>query len=69
MLLDYVRNVTESVINEKEAQGQQPACLLYSELLERLRTDALECMRELHRNGEFRAQVSGVNKEPSLTKV
>lgn len=68
MLLDYVRNVTESVIAGKETEGQQPACLLYSELLERLRSDALECMRELHRSGEYRAQVSGVNKEPTLTR-
>lgn len=68
MLLDYVRNVTESVIAEKETEGRQPASLLYSELLERLQSDALECMRELHRNGEYQAQVSGVNKEPALTR-
>lgn len=67
MLLDYVRNTAERIIAERERQGKSPASCTLFELMEEAREDITECMRELHRKGEYRASAT-VNKTPMLLR-
>lgn len=67
MLLDYVRNTAERIIAEKEQSDIVPATRTLNDLMHEVREDLTECMRELHRKGEYRASVN-VNKIPMLLR-
>lgn len=67
MLLDYVRNIAERNIAEKEQRDASPAGCLYREIIEEAKADILECMRTLARNGEYTARIT-INKEPMLIR-
>ena len=65
MLIDYVRNTAGRIIAEKEQNGVEPALCTLHELMNEVREDMTECMRELHRKGKYRASVN-INKIPML---
>ncbi len=67
MLIDYVRNTAQRIIAEKERAGKSPPCCTLSELMSELTDDVTECMRELHRAGEYRG-AKNINKIPMLLK-
>lgn len=67
LLMDYVRAKAERIIAERESLGRFPApCSMY-DILANIREDITECMRELHRKGEYRASAT-VNKTPMLLR-
>lgn len=53
MLLGYVAAKTAAIIAAKEREGKMPLAVSEDELMQGLRTDVLECMRELHRMEEY----------------
>ena len=65
MLIEYVRNTAERIIAEKEQNGIAPASCTLHDLMNEVRDDMTECMRELHRKSEYRASVN-INKVPML---
>lgn len=66
-LLPYVEEKTARRIAEKEEAGELPLTVSDLDLLSGMRADLLECMRELHRKGTFKA-VRGINN-PMLMKM
>ena len=68
MLIDYVRNTAGRIIAEKVQNGVEPASCTLHDLMNEVREDMTECMRELHRKGEYRASVN-INKIPMLLNI
>ena len=62
MLIDYVRNSVERIIATQEQNGDT-----LNDLITEAKEDILECMRQLHRDGDFRATVN-INKIPMLIR-
>lgn len=54
-LKEYVRGRVETIIKDKEESGLRPLLATDFEISVCLREDVLECMRELAREGSFRA--------------
>ena len=67
MLLEYIRNLTERIISEREQNGTVPSVCTLHDLMAEAKDDITECMRDLHRNGEYRASTT-VNKIPMLLR-
>ncbi|HAB41843.1 MAG TPA: hypothetical protein DCE24_08300 [Porphyromonadaceae bacterium] len=67
MLIDYVRNSVERIIATQEQNGDMPAACTLNDLITEAKEDILECMRQLHRDGDFRATVN-INKIPMLIR-
>lgn len=67
MLIDYVRNTVQRIIDEKERAGKAPLCCTLNDIMPELIEDVTECMRELHRAGEYLGSKT-VNKIPMLLK-
>lgn len=67
MLIDYIRNTTERLISSREQKGILPAACTLNDLMREAREDITECMRQLAREGAFRAAVN-INKLPMLIR-
>lgn len=67
MLKEYVKNIAERIISLKVQHGIRPAACTIDELLNEAREDITEQMRQLHRDGLFRASVN-INKKPMLLR-
>jgi hypothetical protein len=68
MLLDYVENVVNRIITEKELNGVAPASASLYEIRKILNEDLLECMRQLHSEHRFNGIRQGVNSIPALVR-
>ena len=65
MLLEYTEAVTARIIARKQEQHKEPCTCTLHELLEEAREDITECMRQLARDGKYRAAIN-INKIPML---
>ena len=65
-LMPYVEAKAVSIIDDKEKNNVVPAIATEPEIVYGIRSDVIECMRELHRSRIFRA-TSTLNK-PALMK-
>lgn len=66
MLKDYVKAVADRIISDKQTRGIYPACCTLAELIHEATDDMTECLRELHKQGDYRAFLSGVNRMPAI---
>ena len=67
ILLPYLRRIVEEIIKRKEDKKERPLGATDLEILIEFRDDLLECMRELHRLGEYKA--SRTINYPLLLKI
>lgn len=58
MLLPYIEKKAKEIMNRKEEEKTEPICATDLDLIVDFRDDVLECMRELHRQGKFKASRS-----------
>lgn len=65
MLRDYIEAVAGRIASDKLQRGQIPACCTLTELCNEFREDAVEIMRQLHRDGVFEGH-RNINKVPML---
>lgn len=65
-LMEYVRDRTEAILEEKAHNSIEPLIATEREIISEIRTDALECMRELYRRGFFRG--TNTINEPALMR-
>ncbi len=66
-LMPYVEARTESIITEKQEREIVPLLATEPEIIAEIRTDVLECMRELHRSGQYHGTETLNN--PALKKI
>lgn len=52
-LMPYVEHMASKIVAEKEEACIKPVAATSVEILRDIHSDALECMRELHRHGKF----------------
>ena len=52
-LMPYVEARVDTIMKYKEDNNISPAIVMEPEIVADIRTDVLECMRELHRNGSY----------------
>lgn len=52
-LMPYISHMADKIIDRKEKSGVVPLGASSVEILTDIHEDAIECMRELHRKGEF----------------
>lgn len=67
MLIEYVRNTAERLISACEQEGRRPAACTLHDLMREAREDITECMRQLAREGKYRAAIN-INKIPMLIR-
>ena len=65
MLKDYIKAVATRIATDKRDQGIRPPSCSLKELCSEFREDAVEIMRQLHREGLFEGHLT-VNKIPIL---
>ena len=53
--MGYVMAKTEEIMTLKEQEHAVPVCATLHEIIKDVREDVTECMRELHRQGFYRA--------------
>ncbi len=66
-LMPYVEARTERIITEKQEREIVPLLATEPEIISEIRTDVLECMRELHRSGQY--QDTETLNHPALKKI
>ncbi len=66
-LMPYVEARTESIITEKQEREIVPLLATEPDIISEIRTDVLECMRELHRSGKY--QGTETLNHPALKKI
>lgn len=52
-LLPYIEHMASMIVSEKEAEYVRPIGVTSVEILRDIHDDAIECMRELHRQGRY----------------
>lgn len=65
MLKDYIKAVAGRIASDKQSRGVSPAACTLTELCNEFREDAVEIMRQLHREGAFEGH-QNINKVPML---
>ena len=68
MLKDYIEAVARRVAADKRDRGISPASCTLNELCSEFREDAVEIMRQLHKEGLFEGHQT-VNKTPMLILI
>jgi hypothetical protein len=58
LILPYVESCASSIISYKEKNCIEPLCVSDVELLYGIRENITECMRELCRQGKYKASIS-----------
>lgn len=66
-LMPYVEARTESIITQKQEREIVPLLVTEPEIIAEIRTDVLECMRELNRSGKYLS--TDTLNHPALKKI